>query len=180
MGAEGCTFRRCASPAVAHVDGGLLLAGETLHEVVVSGTLNRNGPARGVLERVEVILDLVADVVLLQVARRVGVLFVDEGARFGALGVFEPAVVVRDFGAEVVVDDRIGFDRGRWGKGDAVAAVDGLGITVGSEQNNEEKTSDAPHRKPPANRILGKFGGLRDSLLLPALNREVTPQAPRI
>ncbi len=49
-------------PAMAHVNGSLLLAGETLHEIVVAGALNRNAPARGVLERVEIILNLVADV----------------------------------------------------------------------------------------------------------------------
>ena len=85
----------CSGPAMAHVDGGLLFAGEALHEVVVAGALDGDGPAGGVLERVEIVEHLVADTGLLEIARGVGVLFVDEGAGFRALGVFEPAVSCR-------------------------------------------------------------------------------------
>ena len=113
LGARRLAFGRCARPAVAHVDGELLFAGEALHEVVVAGALDGDRPAGDVFERVEIVDDLVANAGLLQIARGVGVLFVDEGAGLCALGVFEPAVVVGDFGAEVVVDDRIGFGDGR-------------------------------------------------------------------
>ena len=123
----GWPLGACTCPAVAHVDGGLLFAGETLHEVVVAGALDRDRPAGGVFERIEIVLHLVADVGLLEVAGGVGVLCVDEGAGLSALRIFEPAVVVGDLGAEVVVDDRIWFGGGRRGKRDAVAAMDGLG-----------------------------------------------------
>ena len=106
----GCgshTFRRSACPTAAHIDGSLLFAGEALHEVVVAGALDGNGPPGSVLERVEIVDGLVPDRVLLQIARCVCVLLVDKGARFRALGIFEPAVVIGDFRAEVVVDDGI-------------------------------------------------------------------------
>ena len=144
------TFRRGACPAVAHVDRSLLFASEALHEVVVAGTLNGDRPARGMLKRVEIVDGLVTDGVLLQIARGVGVLLVDEGAGFRAFGIFEPAIIISDFCAEVVVDYGIRFrQRGR-GECDAVTAVDGLSQKLGTKQNDEDKTSDAPHQEPPA------------------------------
>ena len=70
----GLAFGGSACPAAAHVDGGLLFAGEALHEVVVAGALDGDRPAGSVLERVEIVDSLVADGVLLQIARGVGVL----------------------------------------------------------------------------------------------------------
>ena len=49
----------CACPAVAHVDRGLLFAGEALHEVVVAGALDGHRPTGGVLQRIEIVLHLV-------------------------------------------------------------------------------------------------------------------------
>ena len=63
----------------------------------------------------------------LRYLRRVGVLRVDEGAGLGAFGVFKPAIVVNDLGAEVVVDYRDGLDSGRRRQGDAFTAMNCLG-----------------------------------------------------
>ena len=118
---------------MAHVDGGLLLAGKALHEVVVAGALDGDRPAGGMLERIEIVQGLVADAVLFQIAGGVGVFRVDEGAGLGALGVFKPAIVVGDLRAEIVVDDRIRFGGGRRGERNAIAAMDGLGKRVSTE-----------------------------------------------
>ena len=159
FGCRWLAFWRSACPAAAHVDGGLLFAGEALHEVVVAGALEGDCPARSVLKRVKIVDDLISDGVLLQIARGVGVLLVDEVAGFSALGVFEPAVVIGNFRAEVVVDDGGCFGNW-WGwKCNAVAAVDGLSEDFGAEKNNDDYSSDAPHLKNPLpDRILGETG----------------------
>ena len=84
---------------------------------------------------IEVVGELGADARLLEVAVGVGDLAVDEVARFGALGVFKPAVGVSDSGAEVVVGYGDGFRGWGWWEGDVISAVDGLrgggGLGVG-------------------------------------------------
>jgi hypothetical protein len=80
---------------------------------------------------------------LFQVARRVGILGVEEGAGLGAFGIFQPAVVVNDLRSEVIVHHRDCLD-GRWRRqGDALAAMNRLG-----ERAHPAATqSKAPHPK---------------------------------
>ena len=117
----------------------LLFAGEALHEVVVAGTLDGDGPAGGVFERVEIIEDLVTDGRLLQVTRGVHVLLVDESAGLRALCIFKPAVVVGDFGAGVIVDDRLRINCGRSGESETGAAANGLRGSDCAEHNERRQ-----------------------------------------
>ena len=78
-------------------------------------------------ELVQVVQYLRMDARLLEIARSVGILGVDEGARLGALGVFKPAITVWDFGAKIIVGHGNGIDNRRGRQGDAFAAMNDLG-----------------------------------------------------
>ena len=82
-------------PALAEVDGGLLLRGETLGEEVEIAALDGGGPGGDADEGVEGVGELGADAGLLEVTVGVGELLVKEGAGFGGFGVFSSETSAR-------------------------------------------------------------------------------------
>ncbi len=120
-----------------HVEGSLLFAGEALAEKVVPGPFDGNACVGYIFEFGQIIHGLRADARLLEIAGSVGILGVDVGAGFGAFGVFEPAVVVGDLRAEVVVVDRRRCYGRRRGESDSFAAMDVLGEDTCLDQANQ-------------------------------------------
>src|ERR1035438_9208131 len=83
-------------PPMAHINRGLLLAGQALGEKVTVASLMGRACGRDIFQRVKIVHYLGADGGLLQIAAGVGVLSVDESAGLRAFGVFKPAKAVED------------------------------------------------------------------------------------
>ena len=136
-------------PAVAHVDRGLILAGQQLHEKQIVTARDGQRPARHVLQLVKIVGDLRADARLLHVTRGVGVLGRDKILRLLALRILEPAVVVRHLGTEIVVRYRRHLRVGRGRQRNSAAPVNRLARSHRSQPQRQSKTRKKPH----ANRI---------------------------
>ncbi len=78
-----------ARPAMPHVDGSLLLAGQSLGEKVTVAAFNRRAGHRDVFQGIQIVHYLRPEAGLLQVTAGVGVLGIDEGPRLGAFCILE-------------------------------------------------------------------------------------------
>ena len=95
--------------------------------------------------------------VLLEIARCVGIFGVDEGARLRAFCIFKPTVAIGDFGAEVVVDHWLRIDCRRSGQRNSIAAMDGLGESAADrkKQCNPKSGKCTSSKFPLPDRIRG-------------------------
>ena len=142
-------------PAMARIDRRLLFAGQPLAEEEAVGARYRCAHGRDVLQSIQIVDYLFANVCLLQIAPRVGVLRVDECPRLGAFGVFEPAVAVGYLRPEVVVCNRNRLDRGRRRQSNPFASVNRLGKArqANSAPKQHSQSKSSPHAVPPEKRI---------------------------
>ena len=102
------------------------------------------------------------DASLLEIPLRVSILCIDIGACLGALRVFQPAVRVHDFRAEIIVSHGLRFNGRRRGQSNAVAAMSLLRLHDRAEtkREDEKRGSSGTHhgkylrgKKVVANRI---------------------------